>query len=74
MPRKRVVLKCEHCGSTEVIVERIIEYRDEEEWKDIVMREVICHDEIGWDLNTFTTRCARCGREVLRVAVEELKQ
>jgi len=73
MPRRRIVLKCQHCNSHEVIVEKVVEYRDEEHWKQIVLNEVLCHDDIGWDLNTFTIRCAKCGKEVLRVTIEELE-
>jgi len=72
MGRMRVVLKCEKCGSEEVVVEKIIEYTTRDDLDAKILAEVMCHDGVGWDLSSFTVKCARCGAKIEKVSFVEL--
>ncbi|RLJ04555.1 MAG: hypothetical protein DRP08_01540 [Candidatus Aenigmatarchaeota archaeon] len=68
----RVVVKCPKCGSEEVKIEKVLRYSTEEERDKIIIRETLCHDGFGWDLNTFTIKCAKCGTIIEEVALEDI--
>ena len=65
---RKVWLECGDCGSKEIIVSKIVYYED---WEKALLRETLCHDGFGWDLNTFETRCAKCGSENIKVRWEK---
>jgi len=66
----RVVVKCPKCGSEEVIIEKVFRYSTEKERDDIILRETLLHDGFGWDLNTFTIKCAKCGTIIEEVTFD----
>jgi len=69
--RARVVVKCKKCGSDSVIVEKFLEYNNEDEYRRQIIKETLCHDGWGWDLNTFTVKCAKCGEKIEEVTIEK---
>ena len=68
----RVVVKCPKCGSEEVKIEKVLKYSTEEERDKIILRETLLHDGFGWDLNTFTIKCAKCGTVIENVSFEDI--
>ena len=68
----RVVVKCPKCGSEEVTIEKVFRYSTKKERDYIIYRETLCHDGFGWDLNTFTIKCAKCGTIIEEVVYEEI--
>jgi len=68
----RVVVKCPKCGSEEVTIEKVFKYNTEEERDKIIIRETLMHDGFGWDLNTFTIKCAKCGTVIENVSFEDI--
>ena len=72
MGRLRVVFKWPKCGSERVIVEKIIKYESKTDLYNKIMEEILEHDGFGWDVNTFTIKCAECGEVINKVTFEEL--
>jgi len=70
----RVVVKCPKCGSKEVTIEKVFRYNTEEERDKIIIRETLMHDGFGWDLNTFTIKCAKCGTVIDEVTLEDIDE
>ena len=70
MERLRAVLKCPKCGSDEVVVEKYIKCGSKEDLEEKLLKEILCHDGYGWDLNTFSIRCARCGSKIEKVSLD----
>ena len=68
MKTRRVWLECGDCGSKEVTASKIVEY---ENWEEALIYETLCHDGIGWDINTFEFKCARCGSKNIKVSWRE---
>jgi len=68
----RVVVKCPKCGSEEVIIEKVFRYSTEKERYHIILREILLHDGVGWDLNTFIIKCAKCATIIENVTFEDI--
>jgi hypothetical protein len=54
----RIIGHCSHCKNRSFRFEKDVEGQTEQ---DILMAETLCHDGYGWDLNSFSIICTKCG-------------
>lgn len=57
MTKFRVTAFCKKCGNKTFIIKKISEGESED---NVLIRETMCHDGFGWDLNTFDIVCSKC--------------
>ena len=61
MKTKKVWLVCSKCGGNTFEIYKNIKYPHDWSWKRALRQELLSHEGIGWDMNTFEIRCAKCG-------------